>query len=473
MALRLGLSDPAQAVGKTTYQLLPRGSSDDHDQDGAVLRSGEPQNYRIEQRSLADGSVAWDLATRLPLRDRAGSIVGLIGIFRDITSQQRADEKIRESIRRRDQFLAMLSHELRNPLGAVVTAMALLRDGAENRDKLLGIVERQTHHMGRLLDDLLEASRVTQNKIELRVQRVDIVPILRDAVDAVRNTLTQRGLQLNVSLPGEPMFVRGDEARLLQVFVNVLSNAVKYTPAGGHIELSASIEQGQGVVRVRDDGAGIAKEFLDQIFDLFVQSRRTIDRSDGGLGLGLTLVKSLVEMHGGTVTAHSDGVGKGSEFVLRLPLGTERDVAAAGAAPRASAGLSRGARVVVVEDNADGREALCELLAHAGLHCETAGDGAAGLSLIERFHPHVAILDLGLPVLDGLELARRIRRTPELAKTYLIALTGYGQRVDRENALAAGFDEHLVKPVDTHELLRVLGLAESGRGRARETSALS
>jgi two-component system CheB/CheR fusion protein len=464
MAARLGLEEPAAAVGKTAYQLLPRGVPDDHEQDERVLRTGEPQNYSLEQRALPDGKQAWDLATRLPLRDRAGGIVGLIGIFRDVTEERRADERVHESIRRRDQFLAMLSHELRNPLGAVVTAMSLLRDGAEQADKLLGIVERQAHHMGRLLDDLLEASRVTQNKIELRTQGLELVPILRDAVDSVRSNLVQRGLELTVTLPDHSMPLRGDEARLLQVFVNVLSNAVKYTPPGGHIWLSAALEQDQCVVRVRDDGAGIPKELLDEVFELFVQSRRTIDRSDGGLGLGLTLVKSLVEMHEGTVTAHSDGIGKGSEFTIRLPLCSTPLSAPPKPTPRPSAGLARGAKIVVVEDNADGREALCVLLTAAGYDCHSAPDGATGMALIERVRPHAAILDLGLPLLDGLELARRLRSMPELAKIYLIALTGYGQRSDREKALAAGFDEHLVKPVDTHELLRVLGPSDGHSG---------
>jgi two-component system CheB/CheR fusion protein len=459
MAKRLFLEDPQVAAGKTSFELVQHEDAvAQHEQDQTVLRSGQAQNYRLERRPAERGGDGWDLATRLPLKDRAGGMVGTIGIFRDVTEQKRAEERIQESIRRRDQFLAMLSHELRNPLGAVVTAMSLLRESADGREKLLRIVERQTQHMARLLDDLLEASRVTQNKIELRTRTLELGAILRDAVDAVRSTMDARGVKLSVEIDAEPLSVQGDEARLLQIHTNLLSNAAKYTPRGGHVLFSAKRDGTHALIRVRDDGVGIPKELLEQIFELFVQSRRTIDRSDGGLGLGLTLVRSLVTMHGGTVTAHSEGDGKGSEFVVRLPLVVEaRAEAAAPSAPRRSARLSKGARIVVVEDNPDGREALCELLGLAGFDCHSAEEGPAGLALIERIHPDAAILDLGLPMLDGLEIARRLRATPQYASMYLIALTGYGQRSDRDNALDAGFDEHLIKPVDTRDLMRLLG----------------
>jgi two-component system CheB/CheR fusion protein len=458
MATRLGLETAQAAVGKTSFELLRQQDAlAEHEQDQAVMRSGQAQNYRLEPRSSEGGSEHWDLVTRLPLKDRSSNIVGAIGIYRDVTEQKRAEEKIQESIRRRDQFLAMLSHELRNPLGAVVTAMSLLRGGAVGSEKLLQIVERQTQHMARLLDDLLEASRVTQNKIELRSRSVELGAILRDAVDAVRATMDTRGVKLAVELGSAPMNVLGDEARLLQIHVNLLSNAAKYTPRGGHVTLSAAREDQHAVVRVRDDGVGIPRELLEQIFELFVQSRRTIDRADGGLGLGLTLVRSLVMMHGGSVTAHSEGEGKGSEFVVRLPLAEPRVEAEEPAPPARRTRLAARAKIVVVEDNADGREALCELLGLAGFDCHSAVDGEEGLALIERIRPDAAILDLGLPVLDGLEMARRLRADAKHANIYLVALTGYGQRTDRDQALKAGFDDHLIKPVDTRDLMRLLG----------------
>lgn len=456
MAQRLGLASVSAAVGRSAYELAASDAVKDHEQDEVVLRTGQAQNYRLGQRVLDDGIESWELATRLPLTDREGAIVGIIGIFRDVTEQKRADERIQDSIRRRDQFLAMLSHELRNPLGAVVTAMSLLRESGNTNHKLFGIVERQTHHMSRLLDDLLEASRVTQNKIELRMQPVDLAPVLKDAVDAVRSTMEERGLTLEVAFGDAPLWVVGDEARLMQIHVNLLSNAAKYTPRGGHVWLSAGQKDGHAVVCIRDDGVGIPKELLGQIFELFVQSRRTIDRSDGGLGLGLTLVKTLVEKHSGNVSVASDGEGQGSEFVVRLPLAEARDLPALVEGPRRTANLPRGARIVVVEDNTDGREALCELLSLSGFDCHSAGDGASGLALIERLKPDAAVLDIGLPGVTGLEIAQRLRTMQDLSGMYLVALTGYGQRSDRERALAAGFDEHLVKPVDTRELLKLL-----------------
>jgi two-component system CheB/CheR fusion protein len=392
--------------------------------------------------------------------------VGIIGIHRDVTEQKRAEEKIQEAVRRRDQFLAMLSHELRNPLGAIMTATTLLKQRAGD-SKLVQILTRQSHQMARLLDDLLEASRVTQNKIELRRAVVSLTTIVEDAVETARSAMDERGITLEVHLEDAPLDVLGDEARLLQIHMNLLSNATKYTPRGGHVLVEVRRDGAQAVVRVKDDGAGISAEMIGHVFDLFVQSRRTLDRADGGLGVGLTLVKALVEMHGGTVTARSDGDAKGSEFVIRLPLATTREAQETPRAPR-SLRLKPGARIVVIEDNADSCEMLCELLTAAGFDCKTAADGAAGLRLMEEVRPVVAIVDLGLPAVDGFELARTLRRDPRFARTYLIALTGYGQRADREAALRAGFDEHLVKPIDSRTLMQVLmALGPAGGGPSR------
>jgi two-component system, chemotaxis family, CheB/CheR fusion protein len=457
MASRLGLADPAQATGKTGFELPGHESAlAVHQQDDVVLRTGQPQNYQLERRETEDGP-EWDLVTRLPLKDAAGSVVGIIGIFRDVTDQRRAEEAIAEAVRRRDQFLAMLSHELRNPLGAMVVATSLLKNGPPNSErtpKLLQILERQSNQMATLLNDLLEVSRVTQGKIELRQETVDLRVVVKDAIDAVRTLIDARRLQFEVELPPDAVEVVGDAARLQQIQVNLLHNAAKYTPVGGHVWLALGTEDGQAVIRVRDDGVGIPKTVLGTVFELFVQNKRTLDRSEGGLGVGLTLVRGLVEKHGGTVSAHSDGEGKGSEFVVRLPLGTvtQRESEAPKSIPESRAGL----RVVIIEDGEDAREMLCELLGAAGFECHSAENGIEGLQLLRTIRPDVALVDIGLPGLTGLEIARELRSDPEYDGVYLIALTGYGQREDHENALVAGFDHHMVKPIDPEALIRTL-----------------
>ena len=459
MAARLGIADPAEAIGKTAFDLPDQNAAMAlHRADDAVLRSGQPQHYRLEPRTTADGAEAWDMVTRLPLVDRDDAIVGVIAIFRDVTEQVRAKAKIDEEVRRRDQFLAMLSHELRNPLGAVVTATAMLKgveapNGAGER--AVGVLERQSRQMARLLDDLLEVSRVTQNKIELRRRVVDLRLVAAEAADAVRPQMHDKQLDFAVDLDPEPVWVYGDAARLQQVQINLLSNAAKYTSRGGRVTLRVCEETGGAVIRVTDNGAGIPPRLLESVFDLFVQADRTRDHSNGGLGVGLTLARALVEMHGGTVTARSDGDGAGSEFSVRLPLTTSSDVPQM-AEQEASVSTPSGTSVVVVEDNADSRDMLCTMLMHAGVSCHGAADGPAGLRLVDEIRPEIVILDVGLPGLDGLEVARRIRANPRHAGIRLIALTGYGQNRDRAATTAAGFDYHLVKPVQPAELLALL-----------------
>ena len=475
MATRLGLNDPREAVGRTAFELPDEDFAKElHQRDEAVLRTGEVQAYSLEQRTRADGTEDWDLVTRLPLRDTLDRIVGIIVIFRNVTEQKRAEEKAREAVRRRDQFLAMLSHELRNPLGAIVTATGLLRSNSpsaqKNPERLLGVLDRQSQQMARLLDDLLEASRVTQNKIELRKTVVDLRTVIRDTVDALRSQVDARALNLSLELAEEPLYILGDPARLQQIHANLLSNAAKYTPRGGSIAIEAKKVDGEVQVRVNDTGVGIPKNMLDSVFDLFVQSNRTLERAAGGLGVGLTLVRSLVGMHGGRVAAKSDGEGKGSEIVVRLPLATDRppeDLAETRPRPRVPAG----ARIVVVEDNKDSREMLCETLEHAGFDCHTAANGLDALALLEEVKPDIAILDVGLPGMDGFEIARRVRTNPTQADICLIALTGYGQAGDRITSREAGFDEHLVKPVRPETLLALLAEMRASDGRQDVTAS--
>ncbi len=474
MAERLGLSDPREAAGKTGFELPGHQTAlAVHQQDEVVLRSGEAQHYKLERRVRQDGGVEWDLVTRLPLIDAAHRIVGIIGIFRSVTAQKRSEEQIKDAVRRRDEFLAMLSHELRNPLGAIVHATALLKEdcaasnGASGPDeKVFQILERQSAQMARLLDDLLEASRVTQNKIELRKRVLDLGSVVKDAADAVKNLMDTRGVDFSAVVDPEPIWVEGDPARLQQVHVNLLNNAAKYTSRGGHVTLEARRVDGHAVVRVKDDGVGIPKEMLDTVFELFVQSSRTLDRSAGGLGVGLTLVRGLVEKHGGTVSARSDGEGKGSEFEVQLPI-TERTSEKEATRGSHLKKFPKGSRLVVVEDNADSREALCALLKRAGFECHSADHGISGIELMDEVLPHIAIVDIGLPGIDGLEFARRVREKPQHKDVYLIALTGYGQQGDRERARGAGFNEHLVKPVDLATLKRLLADGEPMAGESR------
>ena len=469
MAARLGLGSAEETVGKTIFELPDHPAALAlHRADETVLRSGQPQNYSLESRSLDDGSEGWDLVSRLPLRDRDGEIVGVIAIFRDVTEQKRAEQKIQDGVRRRDEFLAMLSHELRNPLGAIVTATSLLKNGSAAGGRLLQVLDRQSRQMARLLDDLLEASRVTQNKIELRKSIVDLGGALEEACEVVRPQFVESGIELRMDPAPQGVLVDADPARLQQIYVNLLSNAAKYTQRGGHVALSCETEGGLAVVRVRDNGAGIPRDMLGSIFDLFVQSNRTLDRAAGGLGVGLTLVRALVEMHGGSVDVHSEGEGKGSEFVVRLPMAAanarREATAVAVEQVRERRPVPAGARVVIVEDNADTRELLCELLKDQGYDCRSVASGKAALDLIREFEPHIALMDVGLPEMDGFELARRLRAARDTADMHLVAVTGYGRAADRVASREAGFDEHLVKPVQPEELLRVLANIQGRAG---------
>ena len=310
---------------------------------------------------------------------------------------------------------------------------------------------------GHGLDDLLEVSRVTQDKIELRRRSLDVRPIIEEAAEAAREAMQLRNIELTVTLAPEPLFVDCDPSRLQQIQANLLSNAAKYTQVGGHVQLSALQEGEEAVLRVRDDGAGIPADVLENVFEMFVQSHRTLDRAEGGLGVGLTLVRGLVELHGGSVSAYSEGEGRGSEFSVRFPLSKRAPTTQPPPSVKVMFDSSHlPLTVAIVEDNDDSRMMFCELLELSGFVCHSASTGALGLQLIKDVSPDVALVDVGLPELDGLELARRLRKDPRHAELLLIALTGYGQREDREAAHLAGFDMHFVKPVDFEALFSLL-----------------
>ncbi len=371
-----------------------------------------------------------------------------------------------EASRRKDEFLAMLAHELRNPLGAIRNAAYVIRHDVHDDQAIAkagDVIQRQSQHMTRLLDDLLDVARVTQGKIQLQQDLVDLATTVEDAVAAVQPRIMDRQQDFSWEIADLPLFVRGDATRLEQILVNLLGNAVKYSPPGEHIRLTLTHEGNEVLIRVRDTGLGIAPPMLDRIFDLFVQSHQTIARSEGGLGVGLTLVRCLVELHGGQVTAHSEGLGHGSEFVVRLPLAPAPILRPP--RKRVPPRRSETHRILIVEDNADSREMLKDLLELDGQEVQTAADGLQGLMIVESGWPNLVLMDIGLPGLSGYDAARLIRNNGH-HELRLVALTGYGQPSDRQAALEAGFDDHLVKPITPADLSRVLSQKPTKRSLA-------
>lgn len=365
---------------------------------------------------------------------------------------------LREADQRKTEFLATLAHELRNPLAPLMTALTLLkrkRPGPDEATRYHDMMRRQVDHMVRLVNDLMEVSRITRGKIELDQTALDLHRVLDEAADLSRPLLEGAQHELRVDMPEQPLVVHGDGVRLTQVFSNLLNNAAKYTPRAGHIALTARREDGDAVITVRDDGIGIAPEMLDDIFDMFVQVSGTAKTAQGGLGIGLTLVKSLVELHGGKVWATSGGPGQGSTFGVRLPL-ADAVPAAADPMPPGMATTGTATTVLVVDDNQDAADSLAEALRAMGLRASVAYSGPQALAQLPALKPGVAVLDLGMPGMDGTELATRIRRDPANAGMVLVALTGWGQQRDREQTRAAGFDHHLVKPMDVDRLVAIL-----------------
>jgi signal transduction histidine kinase len=367
--------------------------------------------------------------------------------------------ELQEANRRTHEFLAMLAHELRNPLSAIATCLPVLeRFEARDEPELSArdVMRRQIRHLRRLVDDLLDAARVTQGKIEPRWETVDLVALLRRVVGTSRRMLTdERQQMLEVMLPDEAIHVRADPLRLEQVFWNLLDNASKYTDPGGHIRIELVTSDGRAHVFVRDDGIGIPPDALPTIFNLFCQANVNLERSRGGLGIGLTLVKTLIEMHGGAVRAHSDGAGQGCTMEIELPVLAAQSVASETAASAGDLTTTR-RKVLIVEDNADARQVLKSLLELWGHEVTVAADGGAGIEAIDKYRPDIALVDIGLPITDGYEVARRLRTHGEREKLLLVALTGYGAAEQRARALDAGFDLHLVKPVEPEQLASII-----------------
>ena len=419
----------------------------------------EDEGWRVRK----DGTRFWANVVISAVRGDDGALVGFAKVTRDLTDRVRAEEEraaliaAEQANRAKDEFLAMLGHELRNPLAPIVTALQLLKlRGDVPSSKEHVIIERQVQHVVRLVDDLLDVSRITQGKIELKKETFELASIVAKAVEIASPLLEQRRHNLAVDVPRKGMLLHADPVRLSQVLANLLTNAAKYTDVEGRVEVSAWRDGHEIVLQVKDNGIGIRADLLPRMFDLFVQGARSADRSEGGLGIGLTLVRSLVQMHGGTVVALSDGPGKGSAFVLRLPAApaeivteNEKDK---------SMGVARTAtprRVLVVDDNVDAASLLAELCETMGHEVKTAHDGPQALAAIDSFAADVAVLDIGLPVMDGYELAKRIHEKLG-ASCRLVALTGYGQEHDRRRSAESGFAAHLVKPVDPMRVLELI-----------------
>jgi two-component system, sensor histidine kinase len=376
-----------------------------------------------------------------------------------ITAREQAAQALREADRRKDEFLATLAHELRNPLAPLRNSLHILQLTACNDptiERLCETMERQVNHLVRLVDDLLEVSRITRGKIELRKETVELAGIARNAIETSRPLIDAAGLQLAISLPQDPMLLNGDPVRLAQIFANLLNNAAKYTDEGGQIWFTARRENEEVVVSVRDTGIGIPKDVLPKVFDMFMQVDRTTDRSQGGLGIGLTLVRSLAQLHEGSVSAYSAGPGRGSEFSVRLPIAKSEPNSNQSQLIGGASQALPSRRILVVDDNVDAATTLAMLLKFLGADVHIAHDGPGALTAIEEFRPDVILLDIGMPGMDGFEVAKRIRQQPEFERIALIALTGWGQDDDRRRTREAGFDHHLIKPADIAALQSLL-----------------
>jgi len=465
-----------EAVGRHISLVIPQDRIAEEDKIIASLKAGQRVDHFETERRGRDGRRIQVSLTISPIKDEAGTVVGASKIARDITERKHAEserDRLNENLaklaadlsqvdRRKNEFLATLAHELRNPLAPIRNMLEVLKRGnRETAPQAVATMERQLGQLVRLVDDLLDISRITHNRIELRKSRVDVAAAVEQAVEAARPLADESGHAIEVALPQESIHVNADPVRLTQIIDNLLNNSCKYTPPGGRISVKAERDGDEAVITVADTGIGIPPGNLSTIFEMFTQILGALERSRGGLGIGLTLVKRLVEMHGGEIEARSEGEGKGSQFIIRLPVSME-----AGKAPPAAKvphEPARTHRILVVDDNQDAATSLATLLQMTGHESFTAFDGPAALEAMERHRPDVVLLDIGLPGVSGYEVCRRARTQPWGADITYIALTGWGQAEDRRRTQEAGFDGHLVKPVEFGALIAQLDSLETTR----------
>jgi PAS domain S-box-containing protein len=422
------------------------------------MRLADTGGTQFETRHRRRDGLFFDVETSIHAAECGGQML-VFCVCQDISRRKAAEAELWRADRRKDEFLAMLAHELRNPLAPIRSAAAVLHKLGKDHRQLQWageVIDRQVTHLARLVDDLLDVSRLMRGKIHLQPQDVEIALLLEHALEVSRPYIETQRHELLVTQPREPLWIYGDPVRLVQVVQNLLNNAAKYTPPGGRIRLDVAAENGQLVIRVRDSGIGISSQLLPHIFELFTQGEQGLDRSQGGLGIGLTIVKKLVELHGGQVEAASEGIDRGSEFTVRLPLCEHCGPADREAVRPDLPPIADGLRILVVDDNRDAAESLGLLLSAEGHTVQMAFDGLMALELAASFEPEVVLLDIGLPGLDGYAVAQRLREQPETRAALIIAITGYGQGEDRARAIALGFDHYLIKPVDLTQINELL-----------------
>jgi signal transduction histidine kinase len=425
--------------------------------DGGVVQETMP--LILTSQSGHTTPIAYSAA---PVRDPQGNVTGVVLIFRDESERRRTELALRNADRRKDEFLATLAHELRNPLAPISLGLELMKMSADDpqaAEEVRLMMQRQTQHMVRLIDDLLDVSRITRGKLELRKSQVELSEIVRNALEATRPLVEEAEHQLTVRLPEKPLLLYADANRLTQVLTNLLNNAAKFTPREGRIELTVQGTGSEAIITVSDSGIGIPADKLDCVFEMFTQVSSGSENSHAGLGIGLTLVKRLVEMHGGTITVHSRGHNLGTSFRLQLPALPAPPMLICGDALNGHAKVpAPKRRILVVDDNTDALESLSLLVSRMGNEVCRAHDGLEALAAAERFLPEIVLMDLGMPNLDGYEAARRMRQEPWGRAVTLVATTGWGQDDDRRRSAEAGFDRHLVKPIDVAELRELLAV---------------
>jgi PAS domain S-box-containing protein len=442
--------------GKSAFDIFPRELAEAFEVNNRQVLA-ENRSIEFEETVIGAGGPRHYASIKAPIRDAAGVPQGIVTVSADITERKRLEEALKDADRRKDDFLAILAHELRNPLAPIRNVLQIMRLKMPDDPELLwarDVIGRQVDQLTRLVDDLLDVSRISRGKIKLQIAPLDLSTVIAGAVETSRPVIDARLHRLVLQLPEKPVWVQGDLVRLTQVIANLLNNAAKYQDAGGYIGVSMAREADEAVIRVKDKGVGIEPELLPGVFDMFAQVERPIGMPQDGLGIGLSLARNLIEMHGGTIQVTSSA--EGSEFVVRMPCmaGAPRSKSTNGEGAAPNAG-SPGFRVLVVDDNADAAESLATLLQRAGHQVSVAHDGPTALALAARERPRVVLLDIGMPGMDGYEVCREMRRTG-LGDALIVALTGFGQEEDRQRSREAGFDGHQVKPGDPVELMRLV-----------------